>query len=276
VEVENLFRSAIETLACFGADVNNPKSMAKIGLGVSFSPTSGVKIGGSGLPTATYGPQPQGGFGFTFDGGQPSLIGVAKAQDPLGSVYGPTEELKDPRYTMGAGDPLYGYPSDFGGPGFGQAGFGAFGGLGFGSGLGATGDPGFKDITKFTYAGFGDARGAMERFQQDQGKSCRDEYFATAGIDEDGNEYSDSGKRKVCSTNTSSKIEGKVTAFAIASAPGILDPTANARSKAEAISERQRAQRFGFANDNPYGVPCLETKSSREGPFVYEKHWKLP
>lgn len=288
-EIEDLFRKSIETLACFGADVNNPKSMTGLGLGVSFGAVAGVSLGGSkSKASAVYGPQPNNGYGYGYgyeyskendEYGLFAGIGVeayvGTEQDPLGSIFGPPKEEKDPRYTEGAGDPYYGYPSDFGGPGFGQAGFGDLGGLGFGSGLGESGDPGFKDFSKFTYAAEDDYRSAMERFLDAKNQTCSSQYYAEAGVDENGQEYSRSGEREVCTTDTSSKVEGDVTAFALISAEGTLDPTGTYRNSPEAISELQRKRRFGLADDNPFGVECLEPEEE-DDPFSYKKNWSWP
>jgi len=265
-EVEDLFRKSIEVLGCFGANINNPKAMTGLGLGVSFGVSAGVSLGGGVSAGASYGPQPNSGFGFGY-GASVSYgagVGVGNPQDPLGSVYGPSGSYRDPRYTQGAGDPSYGYASAYAGAGFGQAGFGAWGGAGFGSGMGPTGDPGFKDLSRFTYAGSADNRGAMERFLAEQGVTCGTEQYAEAGVDAQGNTYSRSGERQRCSSNKNSQLGGPISAFGIISVKGSLDITGNARSDPSKLSEALAATRFGRAAENPFGIKCLEKNSSGE------------
>jgi hypothetical protein len=280
MEVQSLFKTAISILSCMGANINSPSSLQKLGMGVSFSSPTGIGFGASAGAKASFGPQPGGGWGASASASATSsaqaggyagasagayagasagaYAGVGMVQDPLGSVYGPsTYGPKDPRYNEGAGDPGYGYASAYAGAGFGQAGFGTFGGAGYGSGLGATGDPGFKDPRDFTIAGEPDTQSAVEKFFASKGEQSGSEYQTASGGP---------------SMYTGSKVEGAVSAFAVASFSGTLDPTGNARQDPQFISDQQDKQKFGFAKDNPYGVPCLETK----GGYVVSEKWKWP
>jgi hypothetical protein len=67
-------------------------------------------------------------------------------------------------------------------------------------------------------------------------------------------------------------VGGKPSAFAVVSVPGILDSSGSAREQAEAIAEKQALQRFGFANDNPFGVTCPKP----DGEFGISEEFTLP
>jgi hypothetical protein len=254
-EVEDLFREAIEFLSCYGADANDPAVLIKLGLGPNFAPEGSVN-------GATFNPLAVGDNASALYGGAKDAYNRNKnrvtdaydqfTSDPLDAVFGRPESEGStfgpnrPKYTEGAGDPLYGYPSDFAdGPGYGQAGFGDFGGLGFGSGSGETGDPGFKDPSKFTFAGVANAQSAFDRFmkKKEDNTSLSLNAGATLGT---------SGLTGGAVVN----VDGEPSAFALVSVPGLLDETGQARQAAEAIAEKQASQRFGFGNNNPYGVNC--------------------
>ena len=248
-EVDDLFRQSIEFLTCYGANINSPELCFKLGLGPNFKPKVTVEDSTTfspvnskefpdGLPLNTWG---------WLKGRQINDSWNQFKEDPLDLVYGRPESEGDTfgpnrsKYTQGAGDPLYGYPSDFaeGQPGFGVPGFGDFGGLGFGSGSGSEGDPGFKDPSRFTFAGVSNKESAFERFLE---------------VKEDNTALSLGGT--VTPAGAVLQVNGEPSAFALVSIPGILDPTGNARQRAEAIAEKQAQQRFGFASDNPFGVNC--------------------
>lgn len=305
LEVEDLFRASIEFLSCFGANLNNNKSILKIGLGpifsvgrngkASFNPKDIIRVqGGFGVGggvavggAAVAGGAGIGGAGFGVGSGFVGTVGGGNGVgsqtqvggnnvfrksfnvEPLGSVFGRpvvTENEFGPnrqRFVEGAGDPSYGYSSDFaGGPGFGQAGFGDFGGAGFGSGL-SKGDPGFKDPSKFTFAGVSDNRSAFDRFLRPKpdpstfgiGIGVGLSAHAGAGIGLGAGNSGVSGGGAVL-------VPGKPSPFALISVPGTLDPTGNARSASSQISEQQRLQRFGFSVDNPFGVTCPKPPGS--------------
>ncbi len=246
LEVEDLFREAIQSLACFGADVDNPTAMSSLGLSASFG-ANGAGFGASASASA----------GSARASASAGTVGVSNgyqgsSQDPLASVFGAYSanlyRLSQDRskYTEGAGDPLYGYPSDFAqGPGFGQAGFGDLGGLGYGSALGVTGDPGFKDPNKFTSAGVANNQSAFERFMRPKNDSTAITAGAGVSIGLDG-----------VSAGAGVSVDGKPTAFALVSVPGVLDPSGSARQQASAIAAKQAQQKFGFSVDNPFGVNC--------------------
>lgn len=270
-EVDDLWREAIQFLSCYGADINNSDSLISLGLG-----PNGLKLGFGGEsvsfnPFSDEGRQRASDF---FDRQVEQIGGQfeAFAQDPLGNVFGrPKGSTNDrglhnrPKYTEGAGDPYYGYPSDFadGQPGFGVSGFGDFGGLGFGSGQGSGGDPGFKDPSKFTFAGVANEQGAFDRFTEPKKDTTSLGIGAGVGIS-----LGTSG----ISGGAGVSVNGKPSAFAVVSVPGLLDPTGSARQAAEAIAEKQAQQRFGFANDNPFGVKCPKP----EGSFSYSDSFTLP
>lgn len=251
-EVDDLFRQSIEFLSCYGASINSPDLLFKLGLGPNFKPKVTVE------DNTTFSPIPESDRQYYKNGaslgnwlsGKREQISNSWDQfkeDPLDLVYGRPEAQGSTfgpnrsKYTQGAGDPLYGYPSDFaeGQPGFGIPGFGDFGGLGFGSGSGSSGDPGFKDPSKFTFAGVANNQSAFERFME---------------VKEDNTSFSLTGTVTPAGAVTS--VNGKPSSFALISVPGILDPTGNARQQAEAIAEKQAQQKFGFSVDDPYGVNC--------------------
>jgi hypothetical protein len=243
LESDDLFRDTIQFLACFGADVNNPDAMISLGLSASFGP-GGATFGAS---ASVRGPGVSAGAAVSLGVGIDGFV-----RDPLTSVYGSlgtgSKSFGSDRskYTEGAGDPLYGYPSDFAtGPGFGQAGFGDLGGFGFGSALGPTGDPGFKNPDKFTFAGVADNRSAFDRFL----KPKEDPTAITFGVGLSAGTSGLSGGAGIA-------VGGKPTAFALISVPGFLDETGNARQAAAAIAAKQAQQKFGFSTDNPFGVDC--------------------
>ncbi len=255
-EVDDLWREAIQFLSCYGADINNADALISLGLGPNFQPEVSIGLGGEKVSFNPFTDEGQ-KKGSDFFENQVEQIGTSFeqfAQDPLGNVFGrPKGSTNDqslqnrPRYTEGAGDPFYGYPSDFaeGQPGFGVPGFGDFGGKGFGSGQGSKGDPGFKDPEKFTFAGVSNEQGAFDRFL----KPKEDPTSITLGA---GISLGTSG----VSGGAGIAVNGKPTAFALVSVPGLLDEEGKARQAAEAIAKKQAQQKFGFANDNPFGVNC--------------------
>lgn len=140
----------------------------------------------------------------------------------------------------GFGDPRYGYPSPYGGPGFGQAGYGDYGGLGFGASFGVTGDPGFLPPSSFTFAGVADDRSDLERLLQ-----RRPGYGAGFGGVGAGASFAGQG------AGAGVFVGGSVSAFAMYAAPGTLYPDGNALTAT--------GRRLGRAPANPYNVPCLNT-----------------
>lgn len=271
-EVEDLFRSSIEFLSCFGADLNDADSVTRIGL----CPKFGRDSRGSFKPD----PGVPFGFGVTDTEGLPTRQEFNRfKRDPLGSVFGRPGATSggqdfegDPftrqlfggpprrsefgefgsKYTAGAADPLYGYPSDFTTrPGFGQAGFGDFGGIGFGSGN-SRGDPGFKDPDRFTFTGVASAQAAFNRFLKPREEPTSLTVGAGAGLG-----AGTSGLSGGASVN----IDGRPSPFAMVVLRGTLNTEGTARQSAEAISERQQQNTLGFSTDNPFGVNCPEPGS---------------
>jgi len=251
LEVEDLFRESIQFLSCYGADINDSKLLFKLGLGPNFKPKLSVQDSTTFSPT---GGQEESLTDFynrqkdnvtnTWDRFKKDpLDSVFGRQESDGSTFGPNRQ----RYTQGAGDPLYGYPTDFGEgqPGFGVPGFGDLGGVGFGSGSGQGGDPGFKDPSKFTFAGVANNASAFERFIKPKEDNTTFSFNAgaTAGT---------SGLSGGAVTN----VPGVPSSFSLVSVPGILDETGQARQSTAAIAEKQAKQRFGFSTDNPFGVTC--------------------
>jgi len=249
LEVEDLFHDAIQFLSCYGADADDSGSMLKLGLGPNFKPTINGTTPKAGWNNSKIGSAVN-AFGSIFDTSSPNF------NDPLSAIFGkhasPSSVFSSHnglgssnQYTEGSGDPLYGYSSDFGTPGNGKVGFGDFGGTGFGSGQGATGDPGFKDPSKFTFAGVSDNQSAFDRFMKKKDDQTSIGLSIGGGISPSGG-----GGGAVVS------IDGVPSAFALVSLPGTLDPTGRAREAAKAIADKQAQQKFGFSNANPYGVSC--------------------
>ncbi len=277
-ESDDLFRDSIEFLACFGAFINSPHAFAGLGLSVNFGASASAGV------TASFTPQARTAFGF----GTTPQLGFPQNQqlspfnrDPLGAVYGQARfqtgvfgsNTPDPnnRYALGAGDPGYGYPSSFAsGPGFGIAGFGDMGGLGFGGPYGATGDPGYRDPTKFTFAGVADNRSAFQRFLLPKpsptilgitpglggagipgvgvGIGVGSGVFAGAGIGV--------GAVAGLGGGASVGIGGKPSPFSMIALDGTLDETGQARSDPQNVSNFLARNLIGFTNPNPFGVRC--------------------
>lgn len=268
-EVDDLFREAIEFLGCFGANINDPGLMLSLGLGPNFKPQVNVSDGATFNATGESTPLDE-FLSKTADRIDSTTEGISNAfdsfaQDPLGSVFGKSGGSEfganRSKYTEGAGDPLYGYPSDFAsGPGFGQAGFGDLGGVGFGTALGEHGDPGFKDPNKFTFAGVAESQGAYDRFIAP--KEDPTALSITAGGSLGLGTSGLTGAAGVL-------VGGTPSAFAVVSVPGLLDETGQARQQAQAIADKQARQKFGFSLDNPYGVNCPQQSGSFSEGFTH-------
>jgi hypothetical protein len=255
-ESADLFKDSIQFLSCFGAYINQPRTMISLGLGVRFGVSAGIG------PTFRPAPAPAYGFGPTEQVGLSSRQSFGQFQrDPLGAVFGQARaqvgvfatQNPDPRnrYTFGGGDPGYGYPSDFAtGPGYGVPGFGDMGGLGFGCGCGAGGDPGYRDPNKFTFGGVADERSAFTRFllpKPDPTALGRGFGFGPGvGV----------GVAVGVSGGASVSIGGKPSPFAMVALPGTLDETGNARHDPFNVSALLARSRIGFTNPNPFGVHC--------------------
>lgn len=273
-ESADLFRQATEFLSCHGANINNPNAYAALGLQPSFYAGAGASAG------ASFSPQVNAGFGFAAGAGvglgavaggrfNASASAVAETRtgftaragsasgsyyesfqsDSLGVVYG-RRSTTDVRFSRNRQkvvetgfDYSYGYESDYAKrPGFGRAGFGDYGGFGFGSGN-ASGDPGFKDPNRFTFAGVADEASAFERFLRPK----EDRTALTPG---------QVAGRGALSGGASVSLEGQVSAFALVSVEGELNVFGTARDDPEFMSLRREQQKFGFGVDNPFGVSC--------------------
>jgi len=141
------------------------------------------------------------------------------------TVTGQSETFADA--WSGKGDPGYGYASPYGGPGFGVAGYGDYGGLGFGASFGKKGDPGYLAPDKFTFAGLPNEQGALKRLVAGNPGIGR----GLGGIPLD---ESSPGT----GSGASISIGGSISAFAIAAVPGQLDPS-------------------GHTLANPYKASCM-------------------
>ena len=282
LEVSDLFREAIQYLSCFGADINNPETINNLGLGPVFGKSATASA------SASFGPKPGGGFGFSAKAEASAEVGFGDfdqfQSDPLSNVFGPSNAFAGASASASAGaaagaggafasagaSASYGFNSDFGGVGFGKAGFGDFGGTGFGSGYGVEGDPGFKDQSRFTFAGVAAERAAFDRFLApgEDPTSLGGGFTATAsaqagafaGVSRSG-AFAGAGASAGASFGNSAvtSVEGRPSAFAMVSAEGTLDSSGKARSSSSAISGRQQQQSLGKQVDNPFGVQCADT-----------------
>lgn len=274
-ESEDLFRDSIEFLTCFGAYLNGYQSLSRLGLGVNFSASASAGV------TASFRPQARAGFGF----GATDQIGFPQNQslapfnrDPLGAVYGQSRvttgvfgsTTTDPnnQYALGGGDPGYGYASAFApGPGYGVPGFGDMGGLGFGGPYGRTGDPGYRDPYKFTFAGVSDNRSAFQRFLLPKpsptilgvsvGAGIGVGGFGIGGgVGSFGNPGIAVGSVAGLGGGVSPVIGGSPSAFGIIALDGTLDDTGQSRQDPAVVSDFLARNRIGFTNPNPFGVTC--------------------
>ncbi len=146
-------------------------------------------------------------------------------------------------FDTGFGDPRYGYPSPYGGPGFGQAGYGDYGGLGFGASFGVNGDPGFLPPSDFTFAGVEDDRSDLERLLK-----ARAGYGSGFGGVGAADSFAGIG------AGASVSVGGSISAFAMVSVKGTLFPEGNALTKTSDTGRRPDR-----TTTNPYNVPCLGT-----------------
>lgn len=260
-ESEDLFRDSIEFLSCFGAYINQPTIFARLGLGPNFGTTPGAPA--TFRPT----PQPSFGFGVTEQVGLTTRQGLQPfSRDSLGAVFGQARvqtgvfatQNPDPRnqYSLGGGDPAYGYASDFAaGPGYGVPGFGDMGGLGFGGAYGAGGDPGYRDPNKFTFGGVSDNRDAFQRFllPKPNPTVLGDRFGFGAG---NGVGMGPGGATAGLTGGAAVSIGGKPSPFSMVALDGTLDDTGNARNDPANVSALLARSRIGFTNPNPFGVHC--------------------
>lgn len=245
-EANDLFLQAIELLACYGADVNNPSAMSGLGFSASFSASAG----------ASFGPTSSGGIGFSSSSKATAKAGFGSggSPDPLSNVYGPpagSTTVKDSKYYQGQNG-YYGYSSQYTtGPGYASAEWGAFGGAGYGSGFGSTGDPGHIAPEKFTYAGTADSRSAYERFvapSQDPtsfGTGVSLSASASVGVGSSGAYAKASAAYSVGSkAGSATVISGSPSSFSMISTGGSLSAGGGVNASAKAGASASTA---GFA-----------------------------
>lgn len=172
LETDDLNQEAINQLGAQGADINNPKTLSDLGMMPNFESDA--------RSPATFRPKEKDTFSFDTNGERAGDDTVDPTsgfrQDPLGAVFGAKvsfgasagfDRESDNRFTEGAGDSNYGFRSQYAvGAGFGEVGFGDFGGPGFGSGSGSDGDPGFKNPSAFTFAGVAQNKAAFVNFRR--------------------------------------------------------------------------------------------------------------
>jgi hypothetical protein len=271
-ESADLFRQATEMLSCFGADINSPSTHRSMGLGPNFSAgvsagaSFGAAIGGGVYAGASFSAGAGVGLGAvagggyrtrtvtqTRTGGSSSSFSAYATYSPfqtdsLGAVYGRSRKTRrfssDYQRLHETGiDFNYGYDSAYENrPGFGRAGFGDFGGNGFGSGL-SEGDPGFISPNRFTFAGVAENEGAVERFM----RARQDTTALTSGP---------RAGRGVLVGGASVEVGGKVSAFALVSVSGELDTSGSYLDSPQALSDRRARLGSGFQRDNISGVSC--------------------
>jgi hypothetical protein len=275
LEALDLHQQATEFLSCYGANINSPTAYSSLGLQANFSASATASAG------ASYNAQSNASWGYTAGSGvglgavaggsyNTSASAVAETRsgfaayagasasagyndsfqsDTLGVVYG-RRSSRDVRFSserqkiVETGfDYTYGYESDYARrPGFGRAGFGDYGGVGFGS-ANAFGDPGFRDPNRFTFAGVADESSAFERFL----RARQDRTALTPG---------QVAGRGALTGGASVSVDGRVSAFALASVEGSLDPFGTARDNPANISARRANQGLGFSIGNPLGFGC--------------------
>lgn len=113
------------------------------------------------------------------------------------------------------GDAEYGYNSPFGGPGYGKAGFGDYGGKGYGSGFGEEGDPGFLPPDEFDFEGTDDPDSGFQTFAFAGAGAGYGTGFGGVGA---GDSFAGAG------AGAAVAVGGSISAFAMASVDGTLDP----------------------------------------------------
>ena len=264
-EALDLFYQATTFLSCYGADINNPAAYAGLGIQANFSASASVG--------ASFRPMVGGSFGFSAGsgvglgavaGGSVSAgVGLGASSsafsnvsenaefqaDGLSVVYG-RRSTKNVRFSSRRQRILevgfdfdYGYESDYStGPGFGKAGFGDYGGEGFGSSNSA-GDPGYLDPDNFTFAGVADESSAFERFVRKREDRTALTKGNRVGIGEIGG-------------GASVEVTGRVSAFALISVDGTLDVTGRARETAAFSSNARLDASRGLRAGLLPGVSC--------------------
>lgn len=217
-ESQDLFFDAIRWMMCFGAEVNDHSSVRGLGLRVNFGLDSNglsLNVGSSNNLRATFSPVANVNSGRTVSAG--SSVG-ADADLFFSAGAGVSGGLTS---LDGAGGFDYGYSSPFGGAGVGAVGFGDQEGFGYGSSFGDTGDPGYIDPGRFTFAGVEDERDAFERFAMPK----RPHGSGLGGGISVGASFSGS-----VGVGASVQVGGKISAFSLEVVPGTLNPNGDCDS----------------------------------------------
>lgn len=249
----------------FGASVG-----AGIGAGATFGATARAGVGFGGSAGVGFGFGANAGAGFTggaFAGAGAfgsvgasagmsangfTSAGVAAAAYSAGQLatmqgdvlFSSGSAVAAARVDTGLGDPNYGYDSPYGGPGYGQAGYGDYGGLGFGAGFGVGGDPGFLPPARVTFAGVENQSSDLQRLLTSSPGFGSG--FGGVGA---GDSYAGAGG------GASVSVGGAVSAFAMFAAPGKLVPSGGALTDPNAVTATGKP--LGLTPTNPYGVPGL-------------------
>jgi len=247
-EALDLFRQATEMLSGYGADINNPWAYKGLGFSASFGGSVGASFGASFGASAGFGFSAGTGVGlgavagggFSARAGASLGFSASFKADALGAVYGTSSYSK--KKAALASSNGYGYRSDFATkPGFGSAGYGDYGGDGFGS-CNSAGDPGFRAANTFTYAGVAAEESAYERFLSQQNRN--DRTALTAG---------DPAGRNALFGGASITVGGRISAFALVSVEGSLNSFGTAQDDPEYLSRKKAERGYGKGTGNTYG-----------------------
>jgi len=180
--------------------------------GAAYSSTYGNRASSAYIGASAYGQASPGGYG----GGYGSYgTSYASPYSQIGPTQRPGASTGLIEALDGYGDPSYGYPSPYGGVGYGQSGYGDYGGQGYGSCFGAGGDPGHKHPNDFSFSGVPDAQGEFDALIH------RSAYGSTYG-----GHSSAAGFAGEASVGASVSVGGSISAFSMSAVEGNLDPTA--------------------------------------------------
>ena len=300
-EVDDLAQASLISLTCFGAQVNDNKSLLKIGLGpifskgrdgrVNFNPKNLIEVQGfSGLKksltpqfnagafgvvgtgvtgsslTRTFGASAGAGAGFSIGGPTTALgRGTGQLGDPLNATFGPTNTGSR---TFSADK--FRFIEGAGDHEYGYhsdfASGPGFGGAGFhasfgGRGFGSGNSRGDPGFKDPSQFSFNGVAEEQEAFNR----------FNTPSQDPTilgGSLSAGAGLSAGTSGVTGGAVvlvPGKPSAFTIGSYPGTLDPTGQARQQPGAVSDLRQAQALGFSQGTPFGVQCPEPPGLHAG-----------
>jgi hypothetical protein len=231
---QDLFWQATAELYRRGANINNPSTHRALGICPNFGNTNGAGATFSTVATAGFGFSANVGVGlqavaggavntrantdgFSASAFSASSFTASARADSLGVIYGRTSSKtvkfssKTQRLVETGFDYSYGYESTYAvGAGFGKAGFGDYGGNGFGS-CNRFGDPGFERPDNFSFEGVVDAEASFTRFTRvrtDRTALTRGQMVGRGEL---------SGGAFV-------EVKGNISAFALISVEGTLNP----------------------------------------------------